>query len=1632
VRAQFVKQRLKLEGDSNDLEEPVARFCVVVSLTIALTTALSNGQAPPVPGGFPPFNTFSGDSFATVNLANLNTHFEIPLRSLPGRGIPFNSHLDHDIVWGVPTAQTGTSNVMWAPAGSGSSALIPTAGNFAALGFAGGIVFSDSSLQQCVTGVPPNQTNYGQFTVYSNFRYFDGKGTAHYFDSSLKVGSNVQGQTFQCPYFQSNPTTAGTGLPTDGSSYQLHLAPGAGAPNASVTDIATGIVNDKTDSNGNANTFTSGNLVDSSGNSAMSVTGTTNSTTFAYTGPDGLSKQIVATLTSKTAVISIGCPNVPDPPYSFLPGYPYAQLVLTQLALPDGSSYTFTYDSLLRPKVITLRTGGQITYNYNGPHNGMSCEDGGTSGFTKTTPDGMWTYSRTYNQTTQLWTTTVTDPQGNQSKYTFGGGSAFFSYSLNASIVVAAYEIQRLEYQKVGTSQVLMRTTVTCYNGSFTNCATNPLPSKYPNGVLTAPYQKDVYTTIPGVSGSLVSETKFSNGVVTEDTEYDFGAAAALPNPPGTNFLTTRTITPGTFSCPQSDVTTNSAGALLAKTSYICDTHGHPTSESRWTQGSTYLTTQHSYFSTGLLHTTTDPNGSVTTYTNGACNGAFPTLINEPLGLSRSMTWNCSGEVPLSVTDENNQVTTYGYVKPNTGVGEPFWRLSSTTDQLGNVTTNTYTPTTVESVLPFNSNASAVDVLTTLDSLGRPAISQKRQAPGSLNFDTTSTSYDSLGRVSAVSMPCVKPASQPCPSTPATTTTYDALSRPLLATDGGNGTTKYDYLGRDVLLTIGPASTGPPVENTKRRQMEFDALGRLTSVCEITAGTTTWPGASCAQATAATGYLTRYNYSVIATGPKLTVTQNAQSGTIQTRSFSYDLLGRLISEANPETGTTTYVYDTDTLCGTFKGDRVKRTDAAANVTCYAYDALHRQLSSGYMSGPNSGATPDRFFVYDNALINGSATMANAKGRLAEAYTCFSCPGTKLTDVGFSYNGHGETTDSYEWRTHSAGYYHTSASYWPHGLLKSLGGLPVMPTIYYGAIDGTGLDGEGRVTQVTPSAGQNPVTAVTYTTSGTTQPIGSITHVAYGSGDSDDFSYDTNTGRMNQYQFHLGAQANTGTLTWNSNGTLQSLGIADQINPSGNQTCNYLYDDMQRIASASCGTMWSQTFTYDPFGNVKKTGSLSYLPNYSTTTNRDFSISYDAIGNTLNDGFHTYSWDAEAQPVVVDGNEISYDALGRMVELHFSWGYNEWVHAPTGKKIAMMLGSTFEYAYIPLPGGGLRLYQPTGGQGYAHRDWLGSSRLVTSDTRTLISDVAYAPFGEDYAAGAGPYLQFTSGTLGEMIIAAANGQGLFDFDFRKYSPRLSRWLSPDPAGLAVVDPTVPQSWNRYAYVLNNPLSAIDPLGTNCVWDDGSYEADDDPAYGNSASGRRACGNDGGTWMETVTGDWNGNPNQDLAWAASEIQQGYVSASVTGSYDSTYFLKLDSDCGGRATRTLHYSLFRQSGPEANRAVNFNVIQYEEVAARAYPGTRFGINATFQGSGEFTDGIHIGIGRRPGNSNQTFFASEMLPGGQDGPQISLLIYPDRNPTGFPSPWRSIGVYLNSETNNAYVQGTNSGESFADCRAF
>ncbi len=415
------------------------------------------------------------------------------------------------------------------------------------------------------------------------------------------------------------------------------------------------------------------------------------------------------------------------------------------------------------------------------------------------------------------------------------------------------------------------------------------------------------------------------------------------------------------------------------------------------------------------------------------------------------------------------------------------------------------------------------------------------------------TDYDVAGRVSKTTQAYAASADSLCSGTClGTTYAYDALSRPTLVTDAAGGTVAYGYTMSDVLQTIAPAPSG---ENRKQKQLEYDGLGRLTSVCEVTSGS---GNGSCAQSNALTGFWTTYAYNQLSN--LILVTQNAQAavGSRQTRSYTFDQLGRMTSETNPESGTTTHVYDITTIadsCGssgrTSPGDLVQKKDANGVTTCYIYDSLHRVTDIG--NTIENSSNPCKRFRYDNSNgVTGTrptgVTVSNSLGRLVEAETdnCSAWPPTPIADEWFSYDKRGQVTDVYELTPHSGAYYHVTQSYWQHGAPKALSGLPGLPTITYGATDGSGLDGEGRVTKITASTGVNPLTGATYVVSGTTQPIGAITQLTLGSADTDNFSYDPHTGRMTQYKFNIGSapQSVVGNLTWNANGSLRTLAITD--------------------------------------------------------------------------------------------------------------------------------------------------------------------------------------------------------------------------------------------------------------------------------------------------------------------------------------------------------------------------------------------------------------------------------------------------------------------------------------------------------
>jgi len=384
-----------------------------------------NGATP----GVVPFGTYTDDPLGVVNAANLNMHSVVPIRSKSG----FSAHLQHEsnALWQKLT--NGTTR--WAPIFSGFRIITPTT-NSGALSYAG---------TRCGDGTD------AAYSISST----DSQGFVHNYPSGV--------DTKGCTWPVSVTTTDSYGYTATANSL---------TGTVSITDLSGVVISYNsttsstlTDPNGNVLTFTSDGLpmpswhfTDFTGTTPLSASGTDyGARTYSYTDAAGATKNIVVTGTPFTLQSNFGCTGIGE--FGPIAGY----YLTTNIALPDGSQYSFAYEptpghpsaTTGRISSITLPSGGTVTYNYNGPNDGMTCSDGGTSGFTRTTSDGTWTYTRAL--ASGQWTTVITSPSGQKVTYLFTGDY---------------YEVQRVYAEANGT---VVSTIATCYNGNvvLSTCATN-------------------------------------------------------------------------------------------------------------------------------------------------------------------------------------------------------------------------------------------------------------------------------------------------------------------------------------------------------------------------------------------------------------------------------------------------------------------------------------------------------------------------------------------------------------------------------------------------------------------------------------------------------------------------------------------------------------------------------------------------------------------------------------------------------------------------------------------------------------------------------------------------------------------------------------------------------------------------------------------------------------------------------------------------------------------------------------------------------------------------------------------------------------------------------------------------------
>lgn len=1354
---------------------------------LCVTSIGAHAQAPVT--GFPPYGSFEDGRFDAINRQNLNVNFAIPVVSVPGRGMDLSHSLVYDSLIWHKIMVSWPSTYAWQPVADPWDATSTPTWGWKNSSPTGTVSYTKTWEVICTWDDPYGGSTDIYRYVYSNYAYTDPAGTRHPFN--IWVVSSWP--TLKCG---SPPSMPRTGLATDGSGYWLD-ANTLTNPIASSTGGMKFTSTAATDPNGNfvskiVVSSTETHWKDTLGRIALEVEKKTSPNCYVehlsynfpecieyrFVGGDGGEKIAKLYLYSFDIQTNFGCSGVNE--YS-------AQGVKLPfvLVLPNGRWYDFIYEETPnfqgnitgRLQRVTLPTGGYYEYTYPNPNNGVNCADGTIKNLTRVINDGSsvtWQYSR--SQVGSDWKTAVTPPTNNISTYTFNSNGKIISEK---------------HYQGAELSTNLKRTINTTWAANGTPSSTTLLLEDSP------PTQSKAETTFDDYGNlTVLKEYGFGSGapggiIRTTQVTYENGSAYTARNM--RNRIKQVLVRQGSETGPiksrrdlSYDGTTSFSGTNCITgapqhddTNYGCSflTRGNPISVTTYTNASApsgAITATLEYDSLGNLRKTYVGGIQQTERVFSATTGyAAPDQVKTgPAGspqLVSSATYdNLNTGLLLSATDQNGHTRQYEY--------DLIKRLKKVTRSDGEVVNYTYVETTQERSVATDAPIQASSRLkqkTFFDILGRPFLAQ-----ASDNNDANCTAhkieYDSMGRPFKESNPVA------CGSNPDkwTQTAFDALGRVIFVTAPDSSVTSYTYAGATVTITD---PTG------KQRKMQTDALSRLVKVYE--------PDVSNNNSLTLE---TNYSYDVLDR-----LTQATQG--VQTRTYTYDDIGRVLTAALPETKHQGQQYSY-TLQYNLFNQVTQRTDPRGVITSYAYDSFNRLQTVSYNVG--STGVPA---TATTTQVHGAADDAdpNKRGRLLS-----------VTDgVGseaFTYDQLGRVTQ----------------------VQKVISGTNYTMAYEYNL--------SGQLTRITYPSGRqvdrtyDTVGRLASVYSGATQYVNSF---VYDSGSSllkqfkygnnavtADFTYTADLLQLETLKYIKNGDANPFfklTFGYGSAGSNngQIVSVADTsdttlVPGAPGRSVTYTYDALHRLKTAlTTGStqfpQWGLSWTYDRYGNREEQAQThgsppTHDPSVDAYTNRiveDVDHTYDKNGNMTKDGMNILAYDAENRMVSATGKAYAYDGAGLRVskcalDCQNPTSWTDYIFQ--GRQViaeyengAAVGSPTREYVYS---GGALVATHEGAGLRYHFHDHL-SVRVTSDSLGGSRAEQGHYPFGEQWYNGGGSKWLFTDY---ERDSESGNDYAIF----RAYIPRIGRFNRTDPLAGYAVDP---QTLNLFLYVTNDPINSFDPFG-----------------------------------------------------------------------------------------------------------------------------------------------------------------------------------------------------------------------------
>ncbi len=720
----------------------------------------------------------------------------------------------------------------------------------------------------------------------------------------------------------------------------------------------------------------------------------------------------------------------------------------------------------------------------------------------------------------------------------------------------------------------------------------------------------------------------------------------------------------------------------------------------------------------------------------------------------------------------------------------------------------------------------------------------QRRGGGDLTRDNLTTSYqvDQLGQVTAETSP-----------------------------DGSTTSYAYDEAGAQTVVTGPPvaAETGgaTPVAARPVTTTGYNTFGEAAEAKDPDGNTTTniydADGRQVAQALPA--------YTQPGTSTQV-------NGTTTT---TYNNLGQVTAETDPDSNTTHYTYDQ-------LGDRTGQTDPGGGVTTTACDADGEQLSQTGPTGAQTTATYDdlgrQLTATDverypspasyTTITSYAATPTNPRGAWKSSVTT---PDGVATSYG--YDAAGETTQVTDGAGNTTKYSfdalgRQTAVVNPDGTSDTVTYDPAGNQLAQSSLDASGhtltttsaaYNGEGKQVSATDALGN--ATAYTYDPTGVltseTQPVtsssGIVTSFGYDAAGNQTRYTDGNGGNWittynsrnlpetqvepatSQYS---SAASSTTTIAYNGNGNPVSL------TEPGRAALTYSYDSMDDLTgqtgSGATAATATRSFTYDTAGRMLTAATSSTAASGQPSNATSETFTYNDLGLVLtasgSAGSTSYTWNGDGQQASVA------DAAGTA-----SYGYDSAGRLHTMSDPAS--GATLTYTYNPMSQVSQIAY---GGSG-ADTQALGYNSLhqLTSDTLTSGSTtVASISYGYDLNG------DITSKTTTGFAGASANTYG---YD---QAGRLTSWnngttttaYAYDGAGNRVQagsttytydarDELTSDGTSTYSYTANGDLTSVaGPSGTVTSTSDAYGQQG---AQGSQSSTYDALGRDTGLTVTSGT-------------------------------------------------------------------------------------------------------------------------------------------------------------------------------------